>query len=66
MKNFWTKKWKYQNILNFFNPELLVKGTESTIKNNLKKVLTGLRGFKFVTTLERIRPPSKRIDSKYG
>ena len=38
-------------ILNFFNPELQVKDTESTMKNKLKKLLTQLKGFKFATTL---------------
>ena len=38
-------------ILNSFNPELQLKDTESVIKNNLKKLLSELRGFKFVTTL---------------
>ena len=38
-------------ILNSFNPELQLKDTESAIENKLKKILSGLRGFKFVTTL---------------
>ena len=38
-------------ILNFFNLELQLKGTESAIKNKIKKILTELKGFKFVTTL---------------
>ena len=38
-------------ILNSFNPELQLKDTESAIKNKLKKSLTELRGFKFLTTL---------------
>ena len=37
-------------ILNSFNPELQPKDTESAVKNKLK-LLTQLRGFKFVTTL---------------
>ena len=38
-------------ILNSFNLELQLKDTESAIKNKLKKSLTKLRGFKFLTTL---------------
>ena len=38
-------------ILNYFNPELQLKNTESGIKNKLKDLLSELRGFKFVTTL---------------
>ena len=38
-------------ILNSFNPDLQLKDTESAIKNKLKKLLSKLRGFKFVTTL---------------
>ena len=38
-------------ILIFFNPELKLQGTESAIKNKLKKLLAELRGFKFVTIL---------------
>ena len=37
--------------MNSFNPELKIKDNESTIKNKLKKSLSELRGFKFVTTL---------------
>ena len=39
------------NILNSFNPELQLKGTESAIKSKLIELLTQLKGFKFVTTL---------------
>ena len=38
-------------ILNSFNPELQLKDTYSAIKNKLKKLLTELRGFKFLTGL---------------
>ena len=38
-------------ILNFFNPELQLKDTESAIKNKLIDLLSELRGFKFLTTL---------------
>ena len=31
-----------------FDPELQLKDTESTIINKLKKLLSGLKGFKFV------------------
>ena len=48
-------------ILNSFNPELQLKDTESAIKNKLKKSLSELRGFKFVTTLVLV---FKKIESK--
>ena len=35
-------------ILNCFNPELQLNDTESATKYKLKKLLTELRGFKFV------------------
>ena len=38
-------------ILNSFNPKLQHKDTEFAIKNKLKKILTQLRVFKFVTTI---------------
>ena len=38
-------------ILIFFYPELQLKDTESPIKKEFKKLLSGLRGFKFPTTL---------------
>ena len=37
-------------ILNFFDSQLQLKDTESAIKKKLKKLLTELRGFKFVVT----------------
>ena len=37
--------------LNSFNPELLLKDTEYIIKSKLIKILTQLKGFKFVTGL---------------
>ena len=46
--------------MNSFNPELQLKDTESTIKNKLKKLLTELRGPKFVTTLVLVY---KKIES---
>ena len=57
VNTFWTKKYKTTKrahafngscnveVLNFFNPELQFKDTESAIKN------TELERFKFVTTL---------------
>ena len=36
--------------MNFFNPELQLKNTESPIRNKLKDLLAELRGFKFHTT----------------
>ena len=38
-------------ILNYFNPELQLKDTQSAIKNKLLYLLSKLRGFKFVKTL---------------
>ena len=38
-------------IINSFNPELQLKDTESAIKNKFKKLLSELRGFKFMATL---------------
>ena len=35
-------------ILNSFNPELQLNDAEFAIKNKLKKLLTKLKGFKFV------------------
>ena len=66
LKKFWTKnvkatKWSRAfkgyastynvEILNYFNPELQLKDTESPIKNNLIDLLTELKGVKLVTTL---------------
>ena len=48
-------------ILNSFNPELQLKDTESAIENKLKKILSELRGFKFVTTLVLV---FKKIESE--
>ena len=48
-------------ILNSFNSELQLKDTESAIKNKLKKLLSELRGFKFMTTLVLM---FKKIESK--
>ena len=49
------------DILNFFNPKIKLRDTESSIKNKLKKLLTELRGFKFVTKLVIV---FKKIESK--
>lgn len=38
-------------ILKFFNPELQLKSTKSTIKNKLKNSLNEIKGFKIVITL---------------
>ena len=38
-------------ILNSFSPALQIRDTESAIKNKLQKLVSELRGFKFVTTL---------------
>ena len=48
-------------ILNFFNPELQLKITESAIKRKLIDLLTQLNGFKFVTTLVLV---FKKIESE--
>ena len=37
--------------MNSFNPELQLKGTESTIKNKQIDLVSELRGFEFVTAL---------------
>ena len=49
-------------ILNSFNPELQLKDTESAIKSKPKKLLSELRGFKFVTTLVLV---IEKIERKY-
>ena len=48
-------------ILNSCNPELQLEDTESAIKCKLKKLLTELKGFEFVTTLlfEKIESEDK-------
>ena len=62
MKKKKKKKKKLQNehmlsstynveISNSFNPELELKDNESATKSKLIKLLTQLRGFKFMTTL---------------
>ena len=38
-------------IINYFNPGLQLKNTESSIKNKLKDLLPELRGFEFVIAL---------------
>ena len=38
--------------LSFFNPELQFKDTISATKSKLVELLTQLKGFKFVTTLD--------------
>ena len=38
-------------ILNYFNPQLYHKDTESTIKSKLIELLTQLKSFKFMTAL---------------
>ena len=48
-------------ILNFFNPELQIKDTESAIKSKLIDFLSKLKGFKFVTTLVLV---FKKIESE--
>ena len=48
-------------ILNFFNPELQLKDTESAIKSNLIELLSELKGFRFMATLVLV---FKKIESK--
>ena len=48
-------------ILNFFNPELQSKDTESSIKSKLIEILTQLKGFKFLKALALV---FKKIESK--
>ena len=38
-------------VLNSFNPELQIKGTESATKNKLKDLFSELKDLNFVTTL---------------
>ena len=56
------------NILNYLNPALQLKDTESTIKSKLRELLAQLKGFKFVTTLvlvfKKIESEDKRLKSK--
>ena len=49
-------------ILNSFKSELQLKDTESPINSKLTKLLTQLKGLKFVTTLVLV---FKKIKSKY-
>ena len=51
-------------ILNYFNPELQLKDYESAIKSRLIELLTQLRGFKFVTTLQRYKISIQKIENK--
>ena len=54
-------------ILSFFNPELQLKDTESLIKSKLIKLLTQLKGFKFVTTLVLVfQKIESRVRTKYA
>ena len=48
-------------VLHYFNLELELEDTESAIKSKLKKWLSELRGFKFVTTLVLV---FRKIESK--
>ena len=49
-------------IINYFNPELQTKDTESAIKNKLERLLTKLKGFKFVRTLVLVVKKIKNDD----
>ena len=48
-------------IVNSFNPELLLKNTESVIKSKVIDFLSKWRGFKFMTTLVLVL---KKIESE--
>ena len=76
VKIIWTKKRKITkqsqaykgyassynvNILNFFNPELELRNTESEIKNKLINLFSEKRGFKFVTALVIMRNYIMRV-----
>ena len=50
-KNVKIAKQAHVEILISFNPEAQLKDTEFALKNKLQKLLTKLKGFKFVTTL---------------
>ena len=50
-KNVKIAKQAHVEILISFNPEVQLKDTEFALKNKLQKLLTKLKGFKFVTTL---------------
>ena len=50
-KNVKITKQAHVEILISFNPEVQLKDTEFALKNKLQKLLTKLKGFKFVTTL---------------
>ena len=47
-------------ILNFFNPDIQLKNTESATKSKLIDLLTQLKGFKFLATLVLVL---KKIES---
>ena len=49
-------------IINYFNPELQTKDTESAIKNKLERLLTKLKGSKFVRTLVLVVKKIKNDD----
>ena len=50
-KNVKITKEAHVEILISFKPEVQLKDTEFALKNKLQKLLTKLKGFKFVTTL---------------
>ena len=54
------------HTLNFFNPELQLKDTESAIKSNLIELLTQLKGFQFATTLLLLFIKIGEDKTKYG
>ena len=51
------------DILNYFNPELQLKDTESGIRNRLIEILTELKSFKLMTTLVMEFKKKKKIES---
>ena len=54
-------------FLNYFNPELQLKDTKSSIKRKLIELLTQSKGFKFVTTLVLVFKKTESKDkTNYG
>ena len=54
-------------MLNSFNPEIQLTDNGSAIKKKLKKLLTNLRGFKFVIALNlEFRKIENKDQTKYG
>ena len=53
-------------ILNYFITERQIKDSESAIKNKSKKLLTEIRGFKFVTTsILKFKKIENNVETKF-